>query len=221
MPDVKNNTHRPRVNDIYEGHMKSWWDETDEKLAEINRRIDFHAANNSTIREPDEIALTDLISAVDQRCEMIERALGGMTEEGTFNMADDLRKALEQVQSDLESMDKLPQGGQMAMVRQMKEDVSKAIKESDSPPPGEPDLMRELNIARTALRSALHSMEFNSSFKSQAEAIRHLAGMLRRQDERLEGSSGRKAFTTLNDGNYDDQYFAMDALKYGTVEKEE
>ena len=87
MPDVKNNTHRPRFNDIYEGHMKSWWDETDEKLAEINRRIDFHAANNSTIREPDEIALTDLISAVDQRCEMIERALGGMTEEGTFNMA--------------------------------------------------------------------------------------------------------------------------------------
>jgi hypothetical protein len=60
------------------------------QINDLSKRIDFHAVNNSTICEPDEISLSQLIGVVDQRCARIEQSLGGMTEEATFEKIDRL-----------------------------------------------------------------------------------------------------------------------------------
>ena len=56
----------------------------------LEKRLDFHAVNNPLHGNPDDISLHELISVVDQRCELIERGLGGMTEEATFEKIDTL-----------------------------------------------------------------------------------------------------------------------------------
>jgi chromosome segregation ATPase len=60
----------------------------------LEKRIDFHAVNNPLNGNPDDISLHELISVVDQRCALIEQALGGMTEEATFEKIDKLEKRL-------------------------------------------------------------------------------------------------------------------------------
>jgi chromosome segregation ATPase len=64
------------------------------RIDALEKRIDFHAVNNPLNGNPDDISLHELISVVDQRCALIEKALGGMTEEATFEKIDALEKRL-------------------------------------------------------------------------------------------------------------------------------
>jgi hypothetical protein len=82
----------------------SLWERTDiyvdlqekqqEQIDALEKRIDFHSVNNPLNGNPDDISLHELISVVDQRCALIEQALGGMTEEATFEKIDKLTEAV-------------------------------------------------------------------------------------------------------------------------------
>jgi DNA repair exonuclease SbcCD ATPase subunit len=64
------------------------------RIDALEKRIDFHSVNNPLNGNPDDISLHELISVVDQRCALIEQALGGMTEEATFEKIDKLTEAV-------------------------------------------------------------------------------------------------------------------------------
>lgn len=72
-------------------------DQHREQIGTLEKRIDFHAVNNPLNGNPDDISLHELISVVDQRCDLIEQVLGGMTEKATFEQIDALTEAVKQL----------------------------------------------------------------------------------------------------------------------------